>query len=1037
MHSAEGDSFSDDDLENFLENNVNRSVEQTVSRRSIPQQRDLFGKVLSNQKAFYEEVHTEVTYGPTHHQLDMDQVGTYIYPTNYEIREYQFEIVKRALFENLICAIPTGTGKTFIASAVMLNFYRWTKDAKIIFTAPTRPLVAQQIKACLGVTGIPHSDTAILLDKSRKNRVEIWASKRVFFTTPQVVENDLKRGVLNPKDIVCMVIDEAHRARGSYSYVEVTKFLDRFNTSYRLLALTATPAADLEGVQEVVHNLNISRIELRTEEDADVSRYMKKRDKEEIEVPLSAEIEDLIEQLGVAVTPVLKEAVELGLYDDCPPAQINAFVALQKSQKLVANPTIPEGVKWRNFFILQLLSHVGHMLKRLKIYGIHSFYKYFENKHKEFTTKYGMGKSTNKTAASFFYNPILKNVIRTCEKLLANPGFLGHRKLEYVQEELKRFVQECQPTSRVIVFTELRESALEIVKCIDMMQTNDLRPHIFIGQARGKEGFDDEEYTRKHKPKGRKKTDRLRRLEEEKEREEKKKQNKERDRLNRMSSRTGTSEEAQVTGMNQKQQKDVLQKFKDGIYNVLVCTSIGEEGLDIGEVDLIICYDSTGSPIKNIQRMGRTGRKRDGRITLLLSGSEPKKFAQAMDDYAELQRIVGRNSLEYRPSDRILPISVAPICEKKFICIGEEEDELNNMDDSDDVIKFATQAMTGKLNIKKNKSSRAKKKVEKTAKAFFMPDNVETGIVPASSMVNKFGSDINGNKIKLERPEPQVDLRYALLDDIALESPASSPIKPETEPSCRLEPFEMSSILARHRKATKNGDTSEAMGTVETGYTSVFSDQPVSDSKRTQSSTTPTNSLDEADLPSKRPRISGEAAPTTYAFKTENVGIPLTAKSQESSGPNGSQVYKNEFHKLDGLLSSQERQYFQDNYSALCRVCIEPVPNFRENVKTGHLPHSQKTGRLIEAFKNMTTNTKEIILAMSSYKAIAAQLENNARPLVEPKERFPPSIVVQDSDVRYITGSACKQMSPGSCDVRNRTNDADLSDFLDSDFSDL
>ena len=52
---------------------------------------------------------------------------------------------------------------------------------------------------------------------------------------------------------------------------------------------------------------------------------------------------------------------------------------------------------------------------------------------------------------------------------------------------------------------------------------------------------------------------------------------------------------------------------------MLVATCIAEEGLDIGEVDLIICYDSGFSPIRMIQRMGRTGRKRDGKIIILLT----------------------------------------------------------------------------------------------------------------------------------------------------------------------------------------------------------------------------------------------------------------------------------------------------------------------------------------------------------------------------------------------------------------------------------
>jgi len=59
------------------------------------------------------------------------------------------------------------------------------------------------------------------------------------------------------------------------------------------------------------------------------------------------------------------------------------------------------------------------------------------------------------------------------------------------------------------------------------------------------------------------------------------------------------------------------QKFRSGAYNVIVATSIGEEGLDIMEVDLVISFDANISPLRMIQRMGRTGRKHDGRVDIL------------------------------------------------------------------------------------------------------------------------------------------------------------------------------------------------------------------------------------------------------------------------------------------------------------------------------------------------------------------------------------------------------------------------------------
>lgn len=80
-------------------------------------------------------------------------------------------------------------------------------------------------------------------------------------------------------------------------------------------------------------------------------------------------------------------------------------------------------------------------------------------------------------------------------------------------------------------------------------------------------------------------------------------------------------------GQNQKKQLEAVEKFKNGVYNVLVSTSVGEEGLDIGNVDLIVCFDASSSPLRFIQRTGRTGRHRSGKIVILMTqGREEKVF---------------------------------------------------------------------------------------------------------------------------------------------------------------------------------------------------------------------------------------------------------------------------------------------------------------------------------------------------------------------------------------------------------------------------
>ena len=70
-------------------------------------------------------------------------------------------------------------------------------------------------------------------------------------------------------------------------------------------------------------------------------------------------------------------------------------------------------------------------------------------------------------------------------------------------------------------------------------------------------------------------------------------------------------------GMDQNEQAAILQSFRDGEFDVLVATSIAEEGLDIPQVDLVVFYEPIPSEIRYIQRRGRTGRKSSGSVVIL------------------------------------------------------------------------------------------------------------------------------------------------------------------------------------------------------------------------------------------------------------------------------------------------------------------------------------------------------------------------------------------------------------------------------------
>jgi len=175
---------------------------------------------------------------------------TWVYPTNKEVREYQFDCVKEALFHNTLVALPTGTGKTFVAAVVMYNFYRWFPTGKIYFVAPTKPLCMQQQSAVHDCTGIPDGDTAIMNgDTPAGKRERLWRERRLFFCTPQTIMSDIEKGNVDLAQTVLLVVDEAHKATGNYAYVTLVREIMAQTSHFRVVALSARPGTDFVAIQ--------------------------------------------------------------------------------------------------------------------------------------------------------------------------------------------------------------------------------------------------------------------------------------------------------------------------------------------------------------------------------------------------------------------------------------------------------------------------------------------------------------------------------------------------------------------------------------------------------------------------------------------------------------------------------------------------------------------------------------------------------------------------------------------------------------------
>jgi ERCC4-related helicase len=105
--------------------------------------------------------------------------------------------------------------------------------------------------------------------------------------TPQTMQSDVGSGLIDTTKLVCLVIDEAHRASGNYAYCNVIKQLEELDLGFRILSLSATPVSKIENLQTVVTSLRCSMFEVRDEEDAEIKQYT--HDKNIVEILIDRE----------------------------------------------------------------------------------------------------------------------------------------------------------------------------------------------------------------------------------------------------------------------------------------------------------------------------------------------------------------------------------------------------------------------------------------------------------------------------------------------------------------------------------------------------------------------------------------------------------------------------------------------------------------------------------------------------------------------------------------------------------------------------
>ena len=477
-----------------------------------------------------------------------------------EARLYQQVLAADVLKKgNTMIVAPTALGKTIVATLVAADRLEKVKNSKILVLAPSKPLAIQHESTFKEFLTVPCSSItgAVKTDE----RVKRWEESQIICATPQTVESDLLKGRYSLKDVSLVVFDECHHGVGSYSYVYLASRYVKESKFNLILGLTASPGSDKEKIKEVCDNLYIQSIVVKTEEDNDVRPYFNPVAIDWVRVKMSSELEKIKTHVDKALKIRLKGLKNMGVIRTVSVNKLDILKARGRVQSAIARSVNPKKECFQAISILSAVIKIQHSQELIETQGVVTFNKYVARLRKKKT----------KAAKSLIQDPNFGKAIYLARE--AEKHGLEHPKLKKVTDIIKkelgqngqtklqsdRYVKDAdQKSSKIMVFTQYRDS-LEMIH--QKLEKEGIKSAKFFGQA----------------------------------------------------SRDGEK------GLTQKEQKEIIKAFKIGEYDVLLSTSVAEEGIDIPAVDLVILYEPVPSEVRMIQRRGRTGRKRSGRVKVLIT----------------------------------------------------------------------------------------------------------------------------------------------------------------------------------------------------------------------------------------------------------------------------------------------------------------------------------------------------------------------------------------------------------------------------------
>lgn len=392
---------------------------------------------------------------------------------DFSPRTYQSSIFETAKDKNTLVVLPTGLGKTAIAMMLAARRFLMHPSKKVVFLAPTKPLVIQHLESFQKQFALPEEKFALFTGAiSPEKRKSLWSQASIIFSTPQTLENDVLSGRISFKDVSLLIFDEAHRATGDYAYVFLAKEYVSQSLHQRILALTASPGTDNESINNIMHNLFIEALEYRKKDDSDVAEHTQDLDVSWEHVVLNEPLEKIVSWLKAAYIQRLNQVKEYGFLSN-PVDSYRKTALLQLQHKLHGQISSgkPPVELLHSISLLSQALKIQHALELAETQTIYALHEYIQGIISQ--SRVSKVRSVKQVAI----DPNVLSALAAARDLIANK--VEHPKLLLLINKIKDKLNE-QPDAKILIFTQFRDTALRIEEFLDGICSSS----IFFGQAK-------------------------------------------------------------------------------------------------------------------------------------------------------------------------------------------------------------------------------------------------------------------------------------------------------------------------------------------------------------------------------------------------------------------------------------------------------------------------------------------------------------------------------------------------------------------------